>query len=90
MEEAQVLAGLKRRKTILEYLTSYGFITPALIILGVFAIFPTIFVFYLSLFDWSMIGGKTFIGLQNYINLLIKPPYSADFWHAALVTLEYV
>jgi ABC-type sugar transport system permease subunit len=90
MEEAQVLAGLKRRRTILEYITSYGFITPALIILGVFAIFPTIYVFYLSLFDWSMIGGKTFIGLQNYINLLIKPPTSTDFWHAALVTLEYV
>lgn len=90
MEEAQVLAGLKRRRTILEYITSFGFITPALIILGTFAIFPTIYVFYLSLFDWSMIGGKTYIGLQNYVNLLFKPPYSYDFWHAALVTLEYV
>jgi len=90
MDEAQVIAGLKRRRRVLEYITSYSFITPALIILGVFAIFPTLYVFYLSLFDWSMIGGKTFIGLQNYINLLIKPPYAQDFWHAALVTLEYV
>lgn len=90
MEEAKVVSGLKRRRKLIEYLTGYGFITPALIILGVFAIFPTFFVFYLSLFDWSMIGGKTFIGLQNYINLLFKPPYANDFWHAALVTVEYV
>jgi len=36
------------------------------------------------------IGGKTFIGLQNYINLLIRPPNSTDFWRAALLTVEYV
>ena len=90
MDEAQVIAGLKRRRTILEYITSYSFITPALIVLGVFSIWPTFYVFYLSLFDWSMIGGKTFIGLQNYINLLIRPPNSTDFWHAALLTVEYV
>ncbi|MEF3245161.1 MAG: sugar ABC transporter permease [Caldisericaceae bacterium] len=90
MEEAKIVSGLKKRRRVLEYLTGYGFITPALIILGVFAIFPTFYVFYLSLFDWSMIGGKTFIGLQNYIDLLFKPPYANDFWHAALVTVEYV
>jgi len=90
MEEVHVIAGLKKRRKIIEYITSYTFITPALIILGVFAVFPIIYVFYLSLFDWSMIGGKSFLGLENYINLLIKPPYSYDFWHAALVTVEYV
>jgi len=58
MDEAQVIAGLKRRRTILEYITSYSFITPALIILGVFSIFPIIYVFYLSLFDWSMYWRK--------------------------------
>jgi ABC-type sugar transport system permease subunit len=92
MEESleEKLLVSKRRRKIKEYLTGYGFITPALLILLIFAIFPTLYVFYLSTFNWSMIGQKTFIGLHNYINLIFKMPYAKDFWHAVLVTLEYV
>ncbi|MGB9695175.1 MAG: carbohydrate ABC transporter permease [Caldisericaceae bacterium] len=92
MEERlqQNLIQSKKRRKIKEYLTGYGFIAPALLILLIFAIFPTLYVFYLSTFNWSMLGQKTFLGLQNYVNLIFKMPYAKDFWHAVLVTLEYV
>ena len=61
MDEAQVIAGLKRRRTILEYITSYSFITPALIVLGVFSIWPTFYVFYLSLFEFVYIPGEVLL-----------------------------
>ncbi len=80
----------KRKRKIKESLTGYTFIAPALLILLIFAIFPTLYVFYLSTFNWSMIGPKTFLGLQNYINLVFRMPYAKDFWHAVFVTLEYV
>jgi multiple sugar transport system permease protein len=80
----------KRRRRIREYLSGYGFITPALLILLIFAIFPTIYVFYLSTLNWNMVGPKEFIGFKNYLDLLIKMPYAKVFWQSVLLTTEYV
>jgi ABC-type sugar transport system permease subunit len=84
------LRAAKKKRTLKEYLTGYSFIIPALTILTVFAIFPTIYVFYLSGFKWDMVGPREFVGLQNYLNVLFRPPYAKEFWHAVLVTIEYV
>jgi ABC-type sugar transport system permease subunit len=89
-ELAAKLQTAKRKRRLKEYLTGYSFLAPALTILLIFAIFPTIYVFYLSAFDWNMIGPKTFVGFSNYINVLFKMPYAKDFWHAVLLTIEYV
>ena len=87
---AKKLKLAKRRRRIREYFSGYAFLTPALAILLIFAIFPTIYVFYLSTFDWNMIGPKVFVGFNNYLNILFKMPYAKDFWHSVLVTTEYV
>lgn len=84
------LKAAKKKRKLKEYFTGYSFIVPALIILTIFAIFPTIYVFYLSSFKWDMVGPREFVGLQNYLNVLFRPPYAKEFWHAVLVTVEYV
>ncbi len=89
MDEA-VSTRRKKAKRIKEALTGYLFISPATLILFTFAIFPSIFVFYISTLKWNMIGPKQFIGLQNYENLLFRSPYAPEFWHSVLVTVEYV
>ncbi len=73
------LRAAKKKRTLKEYLTGYSFIIPALTILTVFAIFPTIYVFYLSGFKWDMVGPREFVGLQNYLNVLFRPPYAKEF-----------
>ncbi len=53
--------------------TAYLFLLPALIIFGVFFVYPNIHVFYLSLFRWSGISPlKFFIGFENYRKLFFE------------------
>ena len=80
----------KKLKRIKEAITGYLFISPATLILLTFSIFPSLFVFYISMLRWNMIGPKQFIGFQNYENLLFRSPYAPEFWHSVLVTVEYV
>ncbi|MCT2537013.1 sugar ABC transporter permease [Aquibacillus koreensis] len=57
----------KKRKEILAII---GFMTPALIIYGVYVIYSIFMTFYYSLFDWSGIDNNfVFQGLENYITL---------------------
>lgn len=50
-------------------------------------IFPILYTFYISLTDWDMISGGqiSFIGLDNYINLLKEP----RFFNAIKLTLYF-
>ncbi len=44
---------------------------PAIVFLGLFVIWPTIYTLYLSFFDWNMLAPKkNFVGLENYIAIL--------------------
>lgn len=72
---------LHGKKKVIPYL----FIMPWIIGFVVFTLFPLMFSLYMSAFDWSISGTKTFIGLQNYITMFHDP----DFYHAMWVTLRY-
>lgn len=52
----------------------YLFALPFVLAFIVFQLYPIIYSFYLSLNDWNGIGDKTFVGLQNYIDLFTKDP----------------
>jgi len=54
---------------IKEQITGYLFILPALIIIGVFGLFPIGYSFYMSLFNWQVTKGP-FIGLKNYEKII--------------------
>lgn len=56
----------------------YLYIAPFFIIFAVFGLFPTLFTFYVALFDWNPIGGQTFIGFENFTKLYGDP----RFWNA--------
>ena len=50
----------------------YLFLLPALAILLVFLVVPTVWVFGLSVFKWDFIGDPLFVGLSNYQRLLFE------------------
>lgn len=57
------------------------FLSPILVIMLVFIIYPIFSTFQTSFFDWNGIASKkTFIGIGNWIELLAD----GDFWHAFL------
>jgi multiple sugar transport system permease protein len=57
-------------------LTPYFFLSPFLIGYIVFMIYPLIYSFNLSLYRKQIIGGVTFKGLENYVNVF----QDANFW----------
>ena len=60
---------LKSKKTDIKF---YLFLLPAFIIFSSVVIAPTIYSFYLSFFSWNGIGEKTFVALDNYLNLFLE------------------
>lgn len=56
-----------------------GFVSPALVGLGFFTIFPVGLSVVMSLFDWPTFGDREFIGVGNYVKLFTSSP---DFWPA--------
>ena len=54
---------------IKEHLTGYLFISPALLIIAMFGLFPIGYAFYMSMHRWRVKQGD-FIGFENYIKAL--------------------
>lgn len=58
-------------------IAAWIFLTPALILLGIFLIWPIAYLFYLSFTAGSFTSsGTSWVGLRNYLRLLLNP----DFW----------
>ena len=51
-----------------------------------FLVGPIFYGIYLSLFDWDILGTKTFIGFKNYIEAFGDAKFLSSFWH----TIEFV
>lgn len=69
---------LKKRKRWVIHL----FPIPALVIYGLFIVYPLLAALSYSFFDWKGIKKGVFIGLENYKNLFTLEPFSGLFWNA--------
>lgn len=69
-----------RRKVILMFLL------PAFVIYTLFVVVSVLWAGYYSLFDWSGVGEKTFLGVQNYIQLFTN---DSIFWSTVIHTFIY-
>lgn len=76
----------KRLATIKRTLVGYAFLTPASAIMILFIFVPVIMAFYLSLFEWDLIGSMKFVGVRNYTRVF----QSNDFLIAVRNTFYFV
>ena len=66
-------APISRRAFRRESLSGYAFTAPALVVLGVFILFPALWIFWLGLQKWDLIAANPdFIGLANYERLFLR------------------
>jgi multiple sugar transport system permease protein len=65
--------------------TGLVLVSPALLFVSVFALFPLGFGVYISLTNWPLIGPYHFIGLSNYTSLI----HDSEFLQSILFTLKY-
>jgi multiple sugar transport system permease protein len=64
----------------------YLFLAPALVVMAVFLLYPTIRSVWLSFTDYDFLSSPAFIGADNYLEILASP----QFHNSLLVTLYYV
>ncbi len=65
--------------------TGWLLVSPALVLVVAFVLFPLAFAVYISLTDWPLIGPYHYIGFQNYRDLFSD----TLFRHAVVFTFEY-
>jgi putative chitobiose transport system permease protein len=68
-------------------LTPYLFLTPALIIIAVFLLYPVIAVVYYSFTDFSIATPPVWIGLKNYQQLVADPIFKQALIHSFIYLL---
>lgn len=65
----------------------WGFLTPTIVLYGFYTLYPIIGSYWYSLVEWNGFDAKkTFIGIQNYRDVLADPL----FWNAFKVTAIFV
>ena len=74
--------------TARDTLTGYLFIGPAAIVIGVFGIFPVLFILYVSVFKWRLTKGG-FAGADNYTRLIGPNPLYLVLVVAAIAALAF-
>src|ERR1700733_14296881 len=70
------------KKKILPYLL----VSPYLIFVAVFVVFPVLFCFILTFHKWNIISPMKFIGVDNYTRLF----HDRLFWRAIINTLKFL
>jgi multiple sugar transport system permease protein len=69
-----------------ETLAAWAFLSPALVLLGIFLLLPVAYLFYLSFTTGSFtLGGIKLVGFKNYIRLL----FSDDFWQVLGNSIDF-
>jgi multiple sugar transport system permease protein len=71
-------------------LVGYGFLLPDLLGLAVFVALPILGAFYISFHDWSGIGAREWIGLQNYSDLIDDEGFRDSLRITAIYTVVFV
>lgn len=72
----------RKMRVLRESVTGYLFVTPALILIFIFGIFPVAFALYVSLHKWRIIR-TDFTGMENYVKAIGNLAYVAGFFLGA-------
>lgn len=67
----------------------YLYAAPALLVFGIFLLWPILRAVWLSLFAWDGLGLGTFVGLDNYAAVLTDPELRAPFVHALVLVFFF-
>lgn len=61
-----------------------------MVVFTVFLFVPIVFAFYVSLTEWSLIGSRTFVGFQNYLQMAQDGTFWRSFYNTAVYTIGTV
>lgn len=67
----------------------WAYLAPALLLYGVFLLFPLVRAGQFSLFQWDGLGASTFVGFDNYAAVFSDPKLGEAFLHAFVLVFFY-
>ncbi|UOK59618.1 hypothetical protein MGI18_13285 [Bacillus sp. OVS6] len=59
-----------KSKSLNKFVTISLFLAPAIIIYVIYVLYPIFSTLLYSFYEWDGVGAGTYVGLQNYVNLL--------------------
>lgn len=68
-------------------LLGLAYVSPAIVIVTVFFLFPLVLAFWISLTEWKVGGFQRFVGLDNYIRLLDDEKWKGALWFTTIYTI---
>lgn len=76
-----------RRAVLWKKTLPYLLIAPSLLVFFAFDIYPIFYSLYLSFMKWNLISPKkSFVGLDNYAELMISEEFRKAVWHTLVYT----
>jgi multiple sugar transport system permease protein len=79
-----------RRNKIVYVLTVLAFLLPSAIPLAAFVLGPMVSAAWVSLTEWNLLAPPTFVGIDNYVNLLNDPRTGEVFLHTLWYIVGYL
>ena len=73
----------RRRRALSHAGAGYAFIAPFMIVFVLTLVVPLLYAFYISLFRRQLIGGTTFVGLENYVTAVTDERLIGGVWRVA-------
>lgn len=70
-----------------ESFTAWAFMSPGLVLLAVFVVWPILFSIPLSLTDYSVIGETSFVGFDNFSRAFKDPKFLISLWNSLVYVL---
>lgn len=67
-----------------ERVEAYLYLAPALVIVGIFLLYPAVYTFYISLTDWDGLTPPEFIGFKNYIQVFQASIFRTSFLNSVM------
>lgn len=81
--------GKSVHSTVVQYRYLALFTLPALTFFMLFAVYPLINTFIISVYQKVPNGESVFVGLDNYLRLFTDPTQSHQFWNALINNMEF-
>jgi len=80
--------GLPGGRSLSHQVVAFSFVAPVFILLAVFLLYPIGYVVYLSFEKWNLLGTPTWVGLNNFNNIIFGA-FSSDFIKAVTVSVTF-
>lgn len=73
-----------------QYGTAYALVLPFFVVFLTMIVVPLVYALYLSLFKKKLVGGTSFVGVENYVRALTDPSFLSGVGRMVLFFLVQV